>query len=266
MEMNKIHFQLSIIKLSIKASYLQYMNNDLANVLIKNRSSFHPVVKFNPDKEKLYHFDFTSSNKDLSAADIIDTQKFSAYIDRKLETCQAKFGVGGYNENRILYKRSELFESAGSKISPVERDEDGGSRSIHLGIDIWGAAGTEVFLPLGGMVHSFAFNDNFGDYGATIIMQHQLDTIAFHTLYGHVSLVDIAQLHQGQYLSRGELIAHFGKPEENGWWPPHLHFQVIGDMDLKEGDYPGVCTIEESAKYLQNCPDPDLILNMMQYV
>lgn len=244
------------------------MNNDLENVLIKNRSAFHPVVAFHPEKEKLHHFNFTSSNKELTTTDIADTQKFSQFVDAKLKSQQAQFGIGGYNENRVLYKRSDLFESGGFKGSPFGADLTGAdsSRSIHLGIDIWGPVGTEVFLPLGGMVHSFAFNNNFGDYGATIILQHQLDTIAFHTLYGHVSLVDIAQLHPGQYISRGELIAHFGKPEENGWWPPHLHFQIIGDMDLKEGDYPGVCTIAESGRYLQNCPNPDLILNMMQYV
>ena len=244
------------------------MNNDVENVLIKNRSAFHQVVNFNPATEKLFQFDFTSSNKDLSSADIADTQKFSQYVDRKLESSQAKFGIGGYNENRTLYKRSNLFESKGSKASTFGEGFEGAtsSRSIHLGIDIWGPVGTEVFVPVGGMVHSFAFNNHFGDYGATIILQHQLDTIVFHTLYGHVSLVDISRLHAGQYISRGERIAHFGKPEENGWWPPHLHFQIIGDMNLKEGDYPGVCTPAESEKYLQNCPNPDFILNMMQYV
>lgn len=244
------------------------MNNDLENVLIKNRFAFHPVVHFDPDKEKLFPFNFTASNTGLTPEDIASTEKFSHYINKTLEDSQARFGIGGYKENRVLYKRSNLFEGKNSKVLSAESGfvAAGSARSIHLGIDIWGPAGTEVFVPLGGMVHSFAFNNHFGDYGATIILQHQLDTIAFHTLYGHVSLTDIAQLHQGQYISRGELIGHFGKPDENGWWPPHLHFQVIGDMNLKEGDYPGVCTIEESEKYLQNCPDPDLILNMMRYV
>ncbi|MEO5888703.1 MAG: peptidoglycan DD-metalloendopeptidase family protein [Ferruginibacter sp.] len=245
------------------------MMTEIENVLIKNRSGFQQVVKFNPGKEKLFHFDFSASNKELTAADIADTQRFSQYIDRKLDSNHAKFGIGGYNENRVLYKRSSLFEPAGFSKAPLVEEPFGvnvSSRSIHLGIDIWGPVATEVFVPVGGMVHSFAFNDNFGDYGATIILQHQLDTIVFHTLYGHVSLVDIAQLHQGQYFSRGAVIAHFGKPAENGWWPPHLHFQVIGDMDLKEGDYPGVCAEGERKKYLQNCPDPDLILNMMKYM
>ncbi|MEP7110418.1 MAG: peptidoglycan DD-metalloendopeptidase family protein [Ferruginibacter sp.] len=243
------------------------MKTEIENVLIKNRSSFHPVINFNPSEEKLFHFDFSSTNKELTLADITNTQIFSQYINKKLEIEHAKFGIGGYNEDRVLYKRSSLFEPSESSGSFIFGGGwDGASpRSIHLGIDVWGPEGTEVFAPVGGMVHSFAFNDNFGDYGATIILKHQLDTIVFHTLYGHVSLEDIAQLHQGKYFSRGELIAHFGKPAENGCWPPHLHFQVIGDMNLKEGDYPGVCAISERKKFTLNCPDPDLILNMMQY-
>ena len=53
---------------------------------------------------------------------------------------------------------------------------------------------------------------------------------------------------------------------ENGHWPPHLHFQIILDMQLKEGDYPGVCKYSEREKYLANCPDPDLILQLNQYI
>jgi len=243
------------------------MKSELENVLIKNRSAFHKVVNYNAGNEKLYPFDFTAANSELTSAIIADTGKFSRYINNKLETARASFGIGGYNEDRVLYKRSSHFATSAGNSAGFSESEDGpGSRSVHLGIDIWGPAGTEVFVPVGGMVHSFAFNNNFSDYGATIILQHQLDTVVFYTLYGHVSMLDIAQLHKGKYISRGELIAHFGEPGENGDWPPHLHFQVIGDMNLKEGDYPGVCTKADRERYLQNCPDPDLILNMTQFV
>ncbi len=243
------------------------MKSDLEYVLQRNKQNFHPVVNFSPAKDKLLAFDFTENNSELDSATIADTAHFSTYIQRKLQANQATYGIGGYKENRVLYKRSNLFDTVaaeGRQAALVEAEEPTG-RSFHLGIDIWGPAGTEVFLPLGGMVHSFAFNSNFGDYGATIIMQHQLDTIAFHTLYGHVSLADLAQLHEGKYFTRGELIAHFGEPHENGDWPPHLHFQVVGDMNLKSGDYPGVCSLAETSHYFANCPNPDLILNMMQY-
>jgi len=245
------------------------MNSKLENVLQKERANFKSVVDFNPASDKLFHFDFTAANRDLSAEMIADTQLFSNYINFKLSNANAKYGIGGYNENRILYKRSGHFETAGSSnSSPVGEgwEEAEAARSIHLGIDIWGPAGTKVFVPVGGTVHSFAYNDNYSDYGATIILQHQVDTIVFYTLYGHLSLVDLANMQEGKYISRGELLAHFGEPKENGDWPPHLHFQVIEDMRLNKGDYPGVCTIREREKYLKNCPNPDLILNMMNKI
>jgi peptidoglycan LD-endopeptidase LytH len=228
------------------------MLTDLENTLIKNRADFHPVVKFDATKEKLFHFDFTDNNKVLGASEIADTTLFTEYIDRTLKLNNASFGIGGYKENRKLYRRSELF--AGEE-----------ARSLHLGVDIWGPAGTPVYAALGGMVHSFAYNDNFGDYGATIILLHQLETIAFHTLYGHLSLADIATLKEGAYINRGQVIGHFGQPAENGNWPPHLHFQIIHELYV-EGDYPGVCKLSESEAYVKNCPDADLILNMMKYV
>jgi murein DD-endopeptidase MepM/ murein hydrolase activator NlpD len=119
---------------------------------------------------------------------------------------------------------------------------------------------------MGGMIHSYAFNNQFGDYGATLITSHQLDGVSFYTLYGHLSLRDIENISSGQYITRGETIGHFGEPPENGHWPPHLHFQIIIDLELREGDYPGVCRYSEREKYLSNCPDPDLILNMNRFL
>ena len=114
--------------------------------------------------------------------------------------------------------------------------------------------------------HSFAFNNHPGDYGPTIVLLHQLEGRPFSTIYGHLSVKDIEGLKEGTYITRGQVIGHFGNVEENGGWPPHLHFQVIKDMRRYKGDYPGVCKISERAMYLENCPDPDLVLNMMRYV
>lgn len=229
------------------------MITELENALVRNRSNFHPVVKFNPKTEKLLQFNFTDTNTELSKETIADTNLFSDYVNQHLKNNDAKYGIGGYKENRKLYQRSEMFDGEEA-------------RSIHLGVDVWGPAGTPVYVPLGGMIHSFAYNDNFGDYGATVVLLHQLETTAFHTLYGHLSLADISRLSEGAYITRGEVIGHFGTPTENGNWPPHLHFQIIYDMQTKKGDYPGVCKLSESEMYLANCPDADLILNMMKYL
>lgn len=227
----------------------------IANLLKKFRHIYHPVVPFNTASDKLLKMDFTDANPTLTAGIFNDTVKFAEYIHELLERSGAIYGIGGYNENRTIYSRSKHFDA----VNGAE------PRRIHLGIDIWGAMGTPVFAPMGGMVHSFAFNNHYGDYGATIVLLHQLDGMAFYTLYGHLSLNDIEVLDAGQYITMGEKFAHFGAPKENGHWPPHLHFQVIEEMHLKEGDYPGVCSLSEREKYLANCPDPDLILNMMQF-
>lgn len=226
--------------------------NELEQVLLRHQHEFKKVVDFNPATDKLCRFNFSATNSELNENDIEDTEKLSKYINDKINSTASRYGIGGYNENRILYSQAGLFDG----------DEP---RTIHLGTDIWGVAGTRVYAPLGGTVHSFANNKNLRDYGATVILQHQLDTTVFFTLYGHLSLDDLVQLKEGKYISRGEVIGHFGKPEENGNWPPHLHFQIIKDMRINRGDYPGVSSVSESEKYLAICPDADLVLNMMKF-
>ena len=224
------------------------MNTELEFVLQKYKSTYHPVVKTGVEKDKIHSFDFTVTNTEITEELIADTGHFSRWVNTKLQDVGSMFGIGGYNEDRVLYKRSRLFSGAAN-------------RSLHLGVDIWGPEGTEVHAPLGGMVHSFAFNNNFGDYGATIILQHNLDTTAFYTLYGHLSMTDLTGIRKGKFITRGEVFGHFGPPAENGDWPPHLHFQVIHDIGFYEGDYPGVCDPAAAAKFLKNSPDPNLLLN-----
>jgi hypothetical protein len=76
-------------------------------------------------------------------------------------------------------------------------------------------------------------------------------------------LKSIQNLKQGETVEKGQWIASLGEAEENGHWPPHLHFQIVIDMQGMKGDYPGVCKYSEREAYLANCPDPDLILGMM---
>ena len=225
------------------------MNLQLETLLQKHAATFHSVVPFNKTTDALFNLHFASYGEELITSMGSDTMFFAQWMSDLLKEQKAKFAIGGYKENRSsLYARSKLFD-------------DKEPRTIHLGIDIWGDAGTPVYAPLGGMVHSFAFNNQLGDYGVTIILQHQLQTVAFYTLYGHLSLKDIEALRIGQFINRGHAFAHFGNSEENGNWPPHLHFQVIKDMRQYEGDYPGVCKMSELKKYVENSPDPSSLLN-----
>lgn len=214
------------------------------------------VVKFDPDKDRLLELDFTEANTSLTAGMVENMDRFSAYVDAQRKAAGAKFGIGGYGEHRTVYSRSRVFD-------PVVPDDE--PRRLHLGIDIWGEAGTEVFAPLDGIVHSFAFNDSYGDYGATIILFHRIGDLTLHSLYGHLSLKNLEGLTEGIHIKAGTLLAHFGEPAENGHWPPHLHFQLIEDMEGRKGDYPGVCKYSERDRYLSNCPNPDILLKMMTY-
>lgn len=175
---------------------------DIIHVLKKNQSSFSTVVPFNAAKDKLVLMDFTSTNSTLITEIFDDTDRFSDYVEDVLENAGATYGIGGYGELRTVYSRSKLFDSG---------DEFEEPRRLHLGIDIWGKAATPVFAPFGGMIHSFAFNDHYGDYGATLIVLHQLDGFSFYTLYGHLALSDIERATEGQYINRGQQIAQFGK-------------------------------------------------------
>ena len=88
----------------------------------------------------------------------------------------------------------------------------------------------------------------------------------FYTLYGHLSLRSIENISVGKAVVKGTVFAEFGKPEENGMWPPHLHFQIIENLGAYKGDYPGVCRYSERESYLANCPDGDLILSLNRFL
>jgi murein DD-endopeptidase MepM/ murein hydrolase activator NlpD len=231
--------------------------NELISILKANQASFEKIVPFDQGKNELLLLDFTINNRDLTDEVINEVRSFSSYINQNLEKEKALYGIGGYAEQREVYSKSKVFDG---KVTGEE------PRRLHLGIDIWGRPNTVVMAPLNGIVHSFAFNDRPGDYGAAIILTHQLQGISFYTLYGHLSLNSIKNVQEGERIMKGDKFAEFGIPAENGHWPPHLHFQIIRDLEGGNGDYPGVCKYSEREKYLNNCPDPDLILQMMQYV
>ena len=212
------------------------------------------VVDIDAASDRLFHFNFTASNTELDEDTFSDTVKFSAWVNQKLSDNNCRYGVGGYMEHRTIYARSAHF------------DTDDEPRRLHLGVDIWAKAGTAVYSPLNGIVHSFQNNNNFGNYGPTIILQHELDGLKLYSLYGHLSTQSLDGLYIGKLISKNERVGTFGAMDENGHWPPHLHFQLMFDTEGKKGDYPGVCRFSEKAIYQKNIPDPQLILKFPQAV
>jgi murein DD-endopeptidase MepM/ murein hydrolase activator NlpD len=217
-------------------------------IIQSNASLIQKVVDFDIKQEQLLPLDFTSANTELSDEILDNTDLFSDWVNKKLAKNNARYGIGGYNEHRTIYSRSAHFNTGEEP------------RRLHLGVDIWGPAGTLIYNFYDATVQSFANNNNFGDYGATIILAYEIDGFKFNALYGHLNLASLSGLEEGKFIPAGTKIAELGAKEENGYWPPHLHFQLIENMEGLKGDYPGVCKFSEREKYLANCPDPNLIL------
>ncbi|CAN5842241.1 hypothetical protein BH24BAC1_BH24BAC1_05530 [soil metagenome] len=220
----------------------------LALLLQRHQIGFYPVLNADLNGEKVARLDFTATNQALETIELRDTRHFTAFVQQMLAEQNAEIGIGGYLEPRVIYRRSALFA------------EEGERRSIHLGVDIWAEAGTSVFSPLPGVVHSFADNAHFGDYGPTLILEHTLEGTRFYTLYGHLSRSSLKGPYPGKPVRAAERFAELGPYPENGDWPPHLHFQLIADMEGRAGDFPGVAAPAEVAHFKAICPDPNLIL------
>lgn len=208
-------------------------------------------LPFALDARRCLPLDLRDGSGTLGAIDPADTVAFGAAVDRARRAAGADYAAGGYAEDRGLYRRSPVFD-----------DGEDDRRTLHLGIDLWLDAGTSVHAVLGGRLHSLQDNARFGDYGPTLILEHEVEGLRFHTLYGHLARRTLSGLRAGQAIATGERLGWLGTPEENLGWPPHLHFQIIRDLGGRHGDYPGVCRRAEAAAWLANCPDPNRLLRI----
>jgi len=143
-------------------------------------------------------------------------EDYGIFIQKHLDANAGKIAFGGYQEIRNLYQRSTVFKADNSE-----------ERNIHIGLDLWINETASVHAALGGTIHSLQNNTALGDYGPTIIIQHELEGIVFHTLYGHLSEESLIGKQVGDTVEKGEQIANLGLPPINGDYAPHLHFQII---------------------------------------
>ncbi|HEX9825856.1 MAG TPA: peptidoglycan DD-metalloendopeptidase family protein [Flavobacteriaceae bacterium] len=210
------------------------------------------VLDSNIPHQAYIPLNLSKTNQGLNSVNTSSSKDLETYIFGYIKSNNAKVAFGGYNEVRNIYQRSVHFNQSNPETE----------RNIHLGMDLWIEARSPVFTPLDATVHSFKNNTNDGDYGPTIILEHRIEGVKFHTLYGHLSLESITQLNVGQTFKQGEQIATLGDANVNGDYPPHLHFQIIRDIEDYKGDYPGVCSKQDLTFYLNNCPDPNVLLKL----
>ncbi len=193
------------------------------------------------------------TNPELNQHKLETAQDYEIFIQNHLDKNKGKIAFGGYIETRNLYQRSTVFKNTNS-------DE----RNIHIGLDLWMNESATIHAALDGSIHSFQNNTALCDYGPTIILSHEIEGIKFHTLYGHLSEASLIGKKVGDIVKKGERIATLGLSTINGDYAPHLHFQIIIDMEGKVGDYPGVCSEKTLPFYKSNCPDPNILLKIVK--
>ena len=209
------------------------------------------VIDSNIELSKYIVLDLSVTNSELIANKPENADDFELFISNFLKKNNAEVAFGGYIEGRTLYQRSTIFKN--DSIS---------ERNIHIGLDLWTKVGTTVLAPIDGKVHSFKNNIGLGDYGPTILLEHTVENEIFYTLYGHLSLESIENLSVGTFFNKGEQIGTLGSSDVNGDYAPHLHFQIIHNIEAYSGDYPGVCSTNDLNFYIENCPDPNLLLKI----
>lgn len=209
------------------------------------------IIDSSIDFSRYIPLDLSVTNQELVESNPENAIEFENFISNYLKQNNAEVAYGGYIEGRTLYKRSTIF-----------KNESIPERNIHIGLDLWSKVGTPVLAALDGKVHSFKNNIGLGDYGPTIILEHEVENEKFYTLYGHLSLESIESLTVGKFYKKGDQIATLGNAAVNGDYAPHVHFQIIQNIEENWGDYPGVCNTNDLNFYIENCPDPNLLLKI----
>ncbi|GFD76707.1 hypothetical protein KUL113_61270 [Tenacibaculum sp. KUL113] len=209
------------------------------------------VINANIPFNEYIPISIAASNKELTF-DVSSSKEWEAYLENYFFKHKKTVAFGGYLEVRDIYNRSEHF----NKLSEENQ------RNIHLGVDLWCDAGTDILAVLDGEIHSFKNNVNYGDYGPTIIIKHSIEGNEFYSLYGHLSLESLEDISVGKKVKQGDKIGTLGDSSVNGDYAPHLHFQLIIDIEDYYGDYPGVSSKKTLDFYKQNCPNPNLLLKL----
>jgi 4-aminobutyrate aminotransferase-like enzyme/Ser/Thr protein kinase RdoA (MazF antagonist) len=156
----------------------------------------------------------------------------------------ADVGLGAYRERR-----------GGGAVSPIHADE---RRTLHLGIDLFVAPGTEVRAALDGAVHDV-------DAGAarSVILEHAVEGgLRFYTRYGGLSRDSLEALRPGARAARGERLGRVGDATTGARALPHLHFQIVADLLGLRERFPRAGEPSKGAVWQSLSPDPNLILGI----
>jgi 4-aminobutyrate aminotransferase-like enzyme/Ser/Thr protein kinase RdoA (MazF antagonist) len=157
-----------------------------------------------------------------------------------------ELGIGPWGEERPVYS-SDAFRSV---FAPDQR------RSLHLGLDLFVPAGSNVRTPIDGVVVDLFETDVALDYGHAVLLKHEPEGLAFYSLWGHLSAQTVQDRKVDEKLKAGEVIGQLGDTHENGNWQPHVHIQLISYQPERAGDVIGAGEPGYRDMWRELFPDP----------
>lgn len=186
--------------------------------LSANRRNLAPLMNPHPARQDKFVLNLGSPEEPLAAASAAQDHAGAdrAYAELVREH-GFTLGLGPWGERRIIYT-APFFASVLT---------EGKRRNLHLGVDLFAPAGTEMFTPLAAKVVAATINPEPQDYGGLILLEHEPEPgLRFWTLWGHLDHASVRERRIGERLAAGAFVARLGGYAENGGWAPHVHLQL----------------------------------------
>ena len=225
------------------------LHDDVTDYLRSGRCVLEPVIR--TDGEAIVFDLSTGSRVDGHDIESLDVEALSGLIDEQMARAGTGFAFGRYGEPRGLYNNENFIDT-----------DAGEARTIHLGIDVFCAAGTAVHAPLAGEVETRRTERHgtwlWPDDGSA---PQRRPAGVFHLVRDTSAKTPSSGVADGQSIAAGEQIASVGAPPGNGNWPPHLHMQLILDLAGLGGDFPGVAAPSRQDYWCALSPSPAVVLS-----
>ncbi len=208
-------------------------------------------VQLTPDS--VSPFDWSVTSPHVAHPDSGDTVADATVAGEELlRRAGAIVGLGCWGEPRLVYATPEY---------DLPTNGPPRTRTVHTGVDLSCRPGTAVLALYGGVVERIDDDAVEGGYGPVVTLRHEADDLVFWSLYGHLARHD-RPVEIGDAVATGQRIGSVGEAQENGGWPPHLHFQLMTDTLDLDRPFPGVAAPDEWEVWAQICPSPAAALRL----
>ena len=211
------------------------LNEEIYPLFGKNIGELPVYINLSVDNENVENICSTKTQKE-----------FNDYMISEMKKNNRHTAVSGYLEDRtsLLRKYPQMVKE---------------NRVYHLGVDVTGPLGTDIYAPISGEVAQSYYEEGDGNYGGLIVLKHEINDCIFYSLYGHLNRNILPKV--GDKINKGDKFAKIGDFHENGNWFHHVHLQVFTEDGYNNGWVSkGYCSGKDFVKIDKFCPNPNFLL------